>query len=474
MAPAAFDVSGTATFAGYLTVTGVSPGTTQLIVTGPSNLYVIPPSLTVAVGTPAPIVAPTYTLGVNLQGAATLDLGASFANPNGAIITLTSSDPTIVLLSRSATTVGTASVVVAVPAGTHLAQTIYVQALVQGTATIQVTAGAPAETVAGISVQPSWVSCASGPISLAAGSNQTLYCSANYTASVTSQTGVGQFQSIGPRAGLSNLTIGLASSAPNVFTLASATQTLSTTSTGDVLRAVAAGTGTLQVTPPPGFGPSPNGSEAVAVTVTPATIGISCLPQLALGQDTQLTCQLGGPAGAVTATSSDPSLLVVSASPTTPGAATATATASSASNQLSFTLQALASAGTAEVVFSAPGYQDGRVAVALRPSQFAIVLLYGQQSISMLVGTSAAFTVGMYQGGSASTPRAGFTVPLTLSVDNPNIVSVTPAQLNFAGTQASSTFTLKALAAGSTLLRLSAPGIYQVTGSPVAIGVSQQ
>jgi hypothetical protein len=467
--PTAFDVGGNSAYPGQFTVTGVSAGTAQLTVTGPSGVYVSPASFAVTVGAPAP--APTYTLGVNLQGTAQIDLGAGFANANGAIVTLTSSDPTILLLSRSATTVGAASVVIAVPAGTHVTQAIYLQALAQGTVTLQVTAGAPVAVAANVVVQPSWVSCGSKPISLAAGTSQTFYCLATYSGSAAGLTTVAQFQSVGPRAGLSNLTIGLASSAPNVFTVTPATQTLAATSTGTTLRGIAAGTGTFQVTAPPGFGPSPDGSEAVPVTVTPATFAMACSPEIVLGQDTQITCAISGSPAAVTATSTNPSLLLVSANANTAGAATA-----SSGGSPSFTIQALAGAGTAEVVFSASGYQDVRIAVALRPSQFTVTLPYSsQQEFTLQSGNSLALSVEMLLGGygNVATPRAGLTIPLDLSVDNSNVVSLTPAHLNFTNAQGSGNFTVKALAPGSTLLRLSAPASYQVTGTPVAISVTQ-
>jgi hypothetical protein len=467
--PTAFDLGGNSANPGQLIVTGVSAGTAQLTFTGPSGVYINPPSFPVTVGTLAPAATPTYTLGVNLQGTAQIDLGANFANANGAIVTLTSSDPTILLLSRSATTVGAASVVIAVPAGTHVTQAIYLQALAQGTVTIQVTAGAPAAVASTVVVQPSWVSCGSKPVSLASGASQTLYCFAYYPASAAGQPSGAQFQSVGPRAGLSNLTIGLASSAPNVFTVTPATQTLAATSTGATLGGIAAGTGILQVTAPPGFGPSPDGSEEVPVTVTPATLGLACAAEIGLGQDTQITCAIGGAPGAMTATSTDPGLLLVSANANTAGAATA----SSGGGQ-SFTILALANAGTAEVVFSAAGYQDARIAVALRPSQFTVTLpSYAEQALTLQSGNSLALSVAMLQGGNAATPRAGVTIPLDLSVDNSNIASLTPAHLNFTGAQGSGNFTMKALAPGSTLLRLTAPANYQVTGTPVAIGVTQ-
>lgn len=88
VSPTEFDVGGGATFAGDLKVSGVSPGTTQLTVTGPPDVFVVPQTVTVTVpATRPPTVLPSYTLGVNLQGSAQIDLGANFSNANGAIVT---------------------------------------------------------------------------------------------------------------------------------------------------------------------------------------------------------------------------------------------------------------------------------------------------------------------------------------------------------------------------------------------------
>src|SRR5207245_2345268 len=144
------------TFAGKLQVTGVSPGTTQLTIEGPPDVYTNPANLTIIVTpTQSQAALPAYTIGKNLQGSTQIDLGASFANPNGAIVTLTSSDPSLLLLSRSSSTPGTGSAVVAITAGDHRTQVIYLQAIGEGNATIQVSVNGSTLPAATVHIAPS-------------------------------------------------------------------------------------------------------------------------------------------------------------------------------------------------------------------------------------------------------------------------------------------------------------------------------
>ena len=464
--PAAFDMSSAST---ALTVSGISPGSAQLTITGPPDVYIVPPAAIVTVGpTPAPVVLPAYSLGLNLEGAAQIDLGASFSNPNGTIVTLTSSDPTVLLLSRAATTVGTASVVVAVPAGSHQTQPVYLQGLALGNAGIQVTVNGSAQAAATVTVTPSWVSCGSKPITLAAGATSTLYC---YVYSSPPAFTAAQLQSVAPRPGLANTTIALASSAPGVFTVTPATEPVATTSTGVTLRAIAPGTGVLHVTAPDGFGPSPDGSESVTVTVTKPSLTTNC-SQIVVGRDTQVTCNLafGAAAGTATATSGDPSLLLVSSDPNTPGAASATVAPNG--QTASMTIQGLAGYGTVEVLITAPGYQDLRIPVILRPASFSLDLEFVQSPIALRVGNIANLSVTMRTGGAAATPRAGANIPIDLVADQAGIVSITPAHLVFNGPQASGNLVLKGLAPGSTILRMTVPPAYLSTAAPLVVSVS--
>jgi hypothetical protein len=468
VSPGTFDTgSPNSTFAGKLQVTGVSPGTTQLIIEGPPDVYTNPANLTITVApTRSEAALPVYTIGKNLQGSTQIDLGASFANPNGAIVTLTSSDPSLLLLSRSSSTPGTASAVVAAPAGDHRTQLIYLQAVGEGSATIQAIVNGSTLPAATVHIAPSWVSCGAEPISIPSGSTQTLSCFARYDAGSSSQ-----FQDLAARAGLADVTIGFASSDPNVFTVSPASLSLQSGGNQVTLHGVTPGAGALQVTPPSAFGPSPDGSETVAVTVVHPALTSSC-GEMALGKDTEVTCTVSAAAGTVTATSQDPALLLISSDPKIAGSATATAVSNGQS--VSFTLQGLGSYGTVEAVFTAPGYQALRVAVALRPSEFNLSASYPSPPISLRIGGIATLSVAMRTPNYIATPRAGANIAIDLSTDQPGIVSLSPAHIVFNGPQSTGNVQVQGKATGSTLVRMAVPAGFLATGTPIAVSVTPQ
>src|SRR5581483_7734198 len=341
----------------------------------------------------------------------------NFSNSNGTIVTLSSSNPDVLLLSRAATTAGTASVVVAVPAGGHLTQTIYLQGLAQGSAVIQASVNGSAQGVATVAITNSWVSCGPQPVSLNAGTTKTLSCSI-----VSNLLPSALLQEVGPRAGVTDLILNLSSSAPDIFTVTPASATLGAGGTPITLRGIAPGTGILRLTPPAVFGPSPDASEAVMVTVTQPPLTAGCATEIVLGMNTQYTCSGFAASGTVTATSSDPALLLVSADAKTAGGPAASIAGNGQS--VSLTFQALAGYGTVEVVVSAPGYIDLRLAIALRPSEIALVTQSFQSPpLALRVGNSASFTIAMRVGGAVSTPRVGANVAVDLATDQAGIVS---------------------------------------------------
>jgi hypothetical protein len=440
-------------------------------VTGPPDVYTVPSNVAVSVhSASATPVLPAYTLGVNLQGWTQIDLGPDFTNPNGAIVTLSSANPSVLLLSRSATTAGTASVVLGIPAGGRITQTVYLQGLAQGSTTIQVTLNGSTRAAATVAITPSWVSCDAKPISLNVGATQTINCFAHYNPAQTAGPSP-QLQEVGPRAGLTDLTLNLSSSAPDVFTVTPGSLALAVNSTRVTLRGIAAGSGVLKLSPPAAFGPSPDGSEALMVTVTPPPLTSTCAPETVLGKDTQFTCTISS-AATMTATSGDPTLLLVSAVPNAAGGATARLTANAQGASLTF--QALAAYGTVEVLITAPGYRDLRIAVALRPSEINLAVPFQPQplSLSLRVGTTATIAVSMRVAGNNYSTRAGANIAVDLTTDQAGIVSLNPAHLALTGPQSTGSVQVNALATGSTLLRMNVPTGYLATGTPMAISVA--
>ena len=135
-----------------VTVSGVAVGSTVLRANAPgideaaANITVTPqPAITVG----------NISVGKDLQLARNLSLGAA-APAGGLQVTLTSSDPSQILLSNNRTATGSASITVQVNAGGFTSQAYYVQSLDDtGTATITATAANYATGTGSVTSSPS-------------------------------------------------------------------------------------------------------------------------------------------------------------------------------------------------------------------------------------------------------------------------------------------------------------------------------
>jgi hypothetical protein len=268
-----------------------------------------------------------------------------------------------------------------------------------------------------------------------------------------------------------SITLHLESSDPSVIAIDNPDVTIQTGTINPAfkVRPLQNGKATIKVVPPDGYGTFPAASygaqSQVTVTVDPVritTYGVSGRlgkdQQVSVSWDTELTGQL--PALPYTITSSDPSLLLISASQTELGGAQATITAQPHNAYL----QALANSGTVTVTISSPGAQSASFTVQLAPS--AIVFGTFSNTLSLSVnGFSQQFGVQFspldptsLQPSCCGVPRPGWTSSVTVTSSDPKVVSVTPAAVQF---PASTTpqVTLKPLAAGTAIVSLSlAPG----------------
>lgn len=463
--PAMFEFGGAKSTASMqVRITGIAVGRTRLIFDGPPEIFAS--SITLTVSEAAVPTAPEYTLARNQQGGLQVDLGAGFENPNGAIVQLTSTEPGRLLISRAASAVGTASVNVAVAAGGHLTQQVFLQALEAGDALLQMTANNTTRTVAIIHIAKSWIGCGRLAGAIEAGSTVSRDCGVRYTS-----TSANYLQQVSLRAGLGEMNLLLESSAPEIFTVSPQSVSLQSGSGEVVLRGISPGTAQLRLTPPAEFGPSPDGSETMAVSVVEPRLSTSRSTEILLGKDAQDTYTIYAPSGVtVSATSQDASLLVVSSDPRMPGSAT-TAAISSGSG-VAFTFQGLAGSGTAEVVFSAPGYQDLRVAVALRPTELYWKDLPNTGSpISLRIGATTLLTVGLRFADYRATPRAGVNLAVDVLMDRAGVVTVEPARVVLNGPDSRGEVKVQASAAGSVLLQIRAPDGFTVSGAPALVTV---
>lgn len=466
VSPETLDYDGTAG-TGKVNITGVAAGTTTLYVEPAQDVFAPSSPYSIAVGTPQ-VQTASYMVGKNQQGAVQLDLGSNFASPSGSIVTLTSSDPTRLLLSRSQTTVGAASITVSVAAGERRTQVIYMQALEMGSASIS--ASGISQPIATVQVAPSWWSCGTQLMKLVLGATQSISCGISSPAN----SAYAYYVMLSLRPGLGDLKVGFSSSASDIFTVTPELAAMADSRIQVTLKALGEGSGELRVQQPAGFQTPSSGADVLPVSVARPQLSYYCFgSDAALPKDTQVTCRIPAPSGmTVTAKSEQPELLLASADAKQPGGASATTVADSQGAAITF--QALAGYGTAEVVLSAPGYQDFRQPVALRGTSITLGNYSGSSTINLQSGALTTMNVQMrLSGGGVMSPRAGVKIPVTVTATPGGIVSLTPAELLLTSDESSSQVQIRAVAPGSTLLTLTVPDGFATTTTPILITVTK-
>jgi len=160
-----------------------------------------------------------------------------------------------------------------------------------------------------------------------------------------------------------------------------------------------AGTATLAAAVPTGFtAPAIFGS----VGVTVATAGIAVTDGVSIGKNLQIqgSFTLGAfasPGLVVTLTSSNASLLRISASPNVAGSSSIGITMAGGTFQGTYYLQALSNTGTVQYTASAPGYASRTGTITLTPS--GIVLGNGVSPGGTVVGTTIVVSMAQLDSG---------------------------------------------------------------------------
>jgi hypothetical protein len=446
-------------------ITGITLGTTRLLAETPPEVYAAATAIRVgdAPGIPA---LPTYTLGRDLQGSLRVDLGTGVVGP--AVVTLTSSDPRRILLSRSATTPGNASVNLAVAAGDRYTQTFYVQALEgEGEVELRVSIEGQTRPVTLLRLVPSWFACSTsaGRIDIVEGTTHDVQCSARFTDDTRQP--VQSLSEIDLRAGFDDVTLNATTSSPGVFTVAPSAAVWTQRMVRNLtLRGLAVGEGELRIEQPAGFGPAPAESEVVRVRVVLRDLPARCSESLVVGKDMQVTCafELREPV-TITATSEDPALLLVSTDPRAVGAGAAAATGTA----VGFALQSLSAWGTVEVVFTAPGYRELRLPVVLRRAD---LFLDTPMPLTLQAGSTVSLNVTIRVPGTyGGTLRAGANVPVEFSASPAGVIAIEPTRLTLTGGMTTPHLQVRGLAPGRAILSLAAPQEFVLSETPLAVVV---
>ncbi|MCC6590298.1 MAG: hypothetical protein IT168_26630 [Bryobacterales bacterium] len=452
-------------------VRGVAAGMTQLLVDGPPDVYITPAPLPVIVSTGAVESVPTYTVGNNLAGSAQLSLGQDAVNPNGAIVTLTSSNPAKLVMSRSATVAGTGTLSVTAPAGSRVTQSVYFHALEEGEVSIRADWNGASRTLATVRIVPAWWTCGTSPgtdlVSIAVSGRTPLSCSPRYI----EDTG-NRLQEVAMRPGLGGLTLGVASSDSSIFEVETRSVALDQGAREIWLRGVSPGLAELRLTQPQGFGPDLDGSGNSAIRVLMPPVRTNFMTEFPMGIDTQRWIQVIAPTGvSVTATSSDAALVLVSSDAAAPGSPSVSVTAP-AGEGVNFYLQALAAFGTAEVVFSAPGYQELRFALVLRPSMFYLTTTGGDSTLPVRAGSADSLYLNLKSGDIRAEARAGANLSVGLAAVTPGIVTIEPARVVWDSRSSQMQVRIQAVGLGSTAIAITQPQGFSQPVTPFVVSVS--
>ncbi|MBS1830779.1 MAG: hypothetical protein JST93_36115 [Acidobacteria bacterium] len=440
-----------------LRITAVAPGRTTITAEGPESVYFTP----IEVIVPSPSIA-SAPLELHLGRSTQVSYAHSFQEsfPNGAIVSVTSSDPARLLLSRTAATPGAATTTVSIQPGDSRTQPLYLQAQAsEGDVTLRFQNADGTVQTAIVHIVNSWISCESNStstIGIPAGSTTRVACRLR---SAMPSNSLSEGPQLLP--GASPIALRLRSSDPAVFTVSPESAPFNPGQESFALRGIAPGTATLLIDQPDGFGPAP---DAPLVTVTLPTLTTGCLA-ITLGPDTQRTCEINVPAGvSLTAESSHPALTLVSNNATEPGSAQVPLTAPRV------TIQQLARFGTAEITIRAAGYADLIIPVVGGETQMRLNQLSSTTPFtgsSVRVGTS--FPVTLQLSGAA---RAGSRIFAAINATPTGIIAIDPASVVFSADQTAAFLNIRGAAPGSAIISISAPAGVSVSATPVVVSVT--
>ena len=432
------------------------PGSTDLILQreGTSSISAPLASISVQSTTLSPPSVANITLGGNMQ--ATLSIPLSQANPNGVIATVRSSDPSLLVVSRNPSVLGSGSLAVAIQSPSQTGE-VFIQALASE-GEVLVTASTPgfAEQQWLVRLRPSWFT-----LQLAAFKGEITVGETTRVSVLLEPSENGRGGTLRP--GLGTLRLGIEASNPSLVRLSAPTLAILE---GDYsatvnVAGIALGSSLLSLEQPPGFGPTPIGVAQVQLQIVPSKISLDCTergPFLWLARDSQITCRLGGgPAGTVVqAVSSDPARILLSTNPTALGSGQQTLTMAPESRLI---FQALSATGTVEVILSAPGFDDLRVSVVLRH----LVVVPNLTSFSISKGTAGTLRLQLVPLDIDRTSlrptaaRAGATIRVGATVSPAGIVSLVSPSVTFGPGAESAEIGLRGDATGTALIQLTNP-----------------
>ena len=428
----------------------------------------IPLTITATVSAPL-ITVSIGNIGRDLQAGGSFSLGAP-APLGGLNVTLVSNDATRLLIAPDATTAGTASLVVNVPAGQSYGYFTY-QAL-QDNGTVTIT-GSGAQFTSGVGtsiLRPTGFAIATGNIT-------TTTLSGNSNVQVCAfQLQPGTFNNEGQstlRFGVTPVSIAMVSSntptgvITNSPLIINGNQSCVSQSGAQFIFApAAAGTTNLTMTQPASYAVPSNVPQSITATVT-ATASTISVTMSNLGRDLQSTgtiaLSVGAPVGglAVAIALDDPTRLALAPNATTVGASSLVVNIPAGQTSATFTYHALQDNGIVTLTATGPAFITGTATTSLRPSGFAIstsnistTVAAGNSSVQVCVYQLAPSTNVSEGPGTLRFGIAPAVVALTSSATSVGTILVSPLQVLGNQQCLATPFTFTPVAIGSTSLTL--------------------
>ncbi len=450
---------------GSYSVTASAPGV------GVPAVFALTNSAGAASGTLA--VSLPATVGQSLQVSGTVQIPQA-APAGGVSITLSTSDPSKLLLAVGATDNGANSISVSILQGATTAKFFVHGASASGSATVTAGASGYSSGTAPVGLSASGF-VISGPggftsstVSTSPGVSTALTITA---AQLDSSLHFVQAQSV---AGGVTASVSVTSSTPSVGTITQSPAAFSGgASTATVqFNAVAVGATSISINVPSGFSaPSQNTSLTASVAASGLTASSVSVGR---GLETFASVALNAVASSqvpITISSNNPSLLLLAVNATDAGASSITINVQAGSQGAQFWVYGLGSSGSVTYVASAQGFGAIAGTVNLSPSGFVITS-----------GSSSSFTTSVAQGSQLITVSAarlnsssnfvetmplagGPSVSVNVTSSNPGVGTIAPAAVTIAPGTINATTLFKPLSAGSTTLTVSTPAGFTAPAS---------
>ena len=426
-------------------------GQTDLTVSQPPGFVAIPGSSTLSFHVTAPGFVPgNVVLGKDLFAQSTVSLPPNVTAPlTNVAVTLTSPDPSQLLLSADAGSPPAPTITQTLIAGHNSLGPFYIHALGNsGILPISIQAAGYVDGMINVALADTtfvfnaFNIYSNGVQAIIQNGPQSL----TVNPAVVFPKGLPQGYGAYPgtiRPGAPPITVDVTSSDPSTVSVANVPLVFSAgmTSASFTYQPLQPGQASLALSVPPGYA-APGASGTLNIAVSNAKLGFTA-SAMRVGRDLQAGINITGEGGfkqpaTLTITSADPSRLVLSADGKSPGQGTLVVTTAANSNGYRpFYLQSLSDSGTVNVTVSADGYQTGVLPVSLTPSAAVFSAGTGQLNLLTNSGTQragvalAALDPVSLQPSGSYAMRPGANLAVTLTSSNPQVLALDTPSVQF-------------------------------------------